>query len=191
MNLSLWWVWRPQAYWEWTNNEWKNWMSYLWLNNEARRAEGARVGVLCLSLGGLRAAQPHGNKPKEKTSPPLSVINLSLLFFWLNGWVKEKEKSKWRDEIEEWMGIEFVFSSLSGSWWIYESMERRRKEQTNSPAPRSQKLRGKSTTNKAIPQFLAGAGEAKELLDLLFGGGGGCWVVCLFFVGGYGLRQQP
>ena len=39
------------------------------------------------------------------------------------------------------------------------------------PNPRSQKLRGKPTPNKAIPQFLAGAGEAKELLDLLFGGG--------------------
>ena len=49
------------------------------------------------------------------------------------------------------------------------------------PAPRSQKLRGKPTTNKAIPQFLAGAGEAKELLDLLFGGGGLEWNCLIFF----------
>lgn len=40
--------------------------------------ERSKSGLAGLTLGGLVAAQPHGNQPKEKTSSPLELSGFIL-----------------------------------------------------------------------------------------------------------------
>ena len=43
------------------------------LSGPKRMNERSKSGLAGLTLGGLVAAQPHGNQPKEKTSSPLEL----------------------------------------------------------------------------------------------------------------------
>jgi len=54
-------------------NEIVSWLMVGGLGGTKRMNERSKSGLAGLTLGGLVAAQPHGNQPKEKTSSPLEL----------------------------------------------------------------------------------------------------------------------